>query len=190
MTELKLLNHEDWRLVKTIRLEKQFGSRYMWAELAYARKVTRDYIKTFEKVEAPNGLFLDVKEIYPIDTFDNIVLKAVRTEYPNANFQNSEVLTDMDVTREKALFGYQHKEEAVIYLRPSFQDVDMWSVPDGTRYEMFRIPLSIYIPCEEFKQFFCNEGYTLYYDRSQENNVRNLLRDIRPTVHQLDELIK
>ena len=24
MTELKLLNHEDWRIVKTIRLEKQF----------------------------------------------------------------------------------------------------------------------------------------------------------------------
>lgn len=185
MVEFKLLNHEDWRIVKTIRLEKQYGPRFMWAELAYARSVTRDYMKTTEKIETPNGLFLDLKETYPEDEFDKIVLKAVRTAYPNAFFQNAEIITDMDISRQKALFGYQQKEEAIIYLQPSFQDVDLWAVPVGTQYALFPIPLSIYVPCAEFKPYFCNEGYTLYYDRLQEENIRAFIAEITPTVHKL-----
>ncbi len=187
----KFLDFESWRIVKTIRIEKQFGSRYVWADLVYTRSVSADYQWKSEKVQNSQGFFCDIKKEYPEDDFDKVVLKAVRQDYPDIHFQNADVYTDWEADSFKRLYGKQFKEIAVIYLKPFLDGYESGPFPQGNReFPFFRIPLDIYIPCEDFTPFFANEGYTLYYNYGMEEEVRAFIKNIKPTFHSLEEIIQ
>lgn len=187
----KFLDFESWRIVKTIRIEKQFGSRYVWADLVYTRSVSADYQWKSEKVQNSQGFFCDIKKEYPEDDFDKVVLKAVRQDYPDVHFQNADVYTDWEADSFKRLYGKQFKETAVIYLQPFLDGYGNGQFPQGNReFPIFRIPLDIYIPCKDFNPFFANERYTLYYNYGMEEEVRAFIKNIKPTFHSLEEIIQ
>lgn len=187
----KFLDFESWRIVKTIRIEKQFGSRYIWADLIYTRSVSADYQWKSVKVQNSQGFFCDIKKEYPEDDFDKVVLKAVKQDYPDARFQNADVYTDWEADSYKRLYGKQFKETAIIYLQPYLDGYGSGPFPQENReFRIFRIPLDIYIPCEDFQPYFANEGYTLYYTYGKEEELKAFFKNKKPTFHRLEEIIR
>lgn len=185
---INVLNIHEWRIVKSIRIEKQFGPRYMWAELVYTRDVSNNYGLQVEKKTSEGGIFYDYVKSYTDDEFDNIILKAVQTEYPNATFKSHEVVTNMDVDMFKHLYASQIKDQAIVYLNPG--EIDYGKLPADSTLLQFRIPIELYIPCKEFQPHFCNEGYFSLYDNNRVDELQQLLEEVKSSFHGLSELIK
>lgn len=190
IVSFKFLDLENWRIVKLIRLEKQIARHYMWADLIYTRSVTAKYKKESEKEETPSGIFYGLKEKYPKDAFDEMVLKAVKQDYPDAFFRNAEIVTDMEAERFKNLYKNHHKESAVIHLQPDLSCMEYGNYPIDKQFSIFNVPFVLYIPCDEFVPYFANEGYFLNYNLSMEEELRLFIKEIKPTIHSLEEIIK
>lgn len=185
------LDIEKWRIVKTIRIEKQFGSRYVWADLIYTRSVTADYRWNAENIETPFGVFYDFKKEYPEDNFDKVVLKAVQQNYSKAQFQNADVFTDMEADWFKKIYGKHIKESAIIYIEPYLNGFEYGSFPtEGREFPIFSIPLDVYVPCPDFQQYFRNEGYFLKYDLVKAEEIKTFLAGVNQTLHSIEEIIR
>lgn len=190
IVNFRFLNFEDWRIVKQIRLEKTIGGRFLWADLVYTRSVSANYIKKTERVETPLGVFFDLKDEYPEDAFDKLVLQAIRQDYPNATMRNADITTDMDIKRFSGIWGNQIKERAIVYLQPDFSGFEFGKYPVGTKSPVFQLSFDIYVPCKEFHMYFCNEGYFINYRIEEAEAVKKELEGLRPSVHRLEELIR
>lgn len=190
IVNFSILNFEDWRIVKQIRLEKTIGGRFLWADLVYTRSVSANYIKKTEQVETPLGVFFDLKHEYPEDDFDKLVMKAIRQDYPNATARNADITTDMDIKRLSSIWGNQSIEQAIIYLQPDFSGSEFGKYPVGTKSPVFQLSFDIYFPCKEFQMYFCNEGYFINYRIEDADTVKKELESIKPSVHRLEESIR
>ena len=188
--DFSLLNLEDWRIVKQIHIEKTEGGRFVWADLIYTRSVSVNYIKKTERVETPLGVFFDLKNEYPEDAFDKLVLQAIRQDYPNATVRNADITTDMDIKRFSSIWGNQIIEQAIVYLQPDFSGFEFGKYPVETKSPVFQLTFDIYVPCKEFQMCFCKEGYFINYRIEDAEKVKKKLEGIRPSVHRLGESIR
>ncbi len=183
---IKFLDPQDWRIVKSIHIEKQYGSRYMWAELVYMRSFTTNYGFQIKDKTTQDGIVYDYEKSYTNDEFDNMVLNVVKTEYPTAVLRSHELVTDMDIERFKCLYSSQLRDNAIICLNPGKLDID--NIPVGPSFLQFRIPLELYVPCKEFQMLFSNEGFFATYDNTKMAVLQVSLDGVRPTLHKLSEL--
>lgn len=190
IVNFSFLNPEDWRIVKQIHLEKTVGGRFVWADLVYTRRVSANYIKKTERVETPLGVFFDLKNKYPEDAFDKLVMHAIRQEYPNATVRNGDITTDMDIKRFSSSRRNQIIEKAIVYLQPDFSGFEFGNYPVGAKSPVFQLSFDIYVPCKEFQMYFCNEGYFTNYRIEDADAVKKELEGIRPSVHRLEESIR
>lgn len=190
IVNFSFLNPEDWRIVKQIYLEKTVGGRFVWADLVYTRRVSANYIKKTERVETPLGVFFDLKNKYPEDAFDKLVMHAIRQDYPNATVRNGDITTDMDIKRFSSSRRNQIIEKAIVYLQPDFSGFEFGNYPVGAKSPVFQLSFDIYVPCKEFQMYFCNEGYFTNYRIEDADAVKKELEGIRPSVHRLEESIR
>ncbi len=190
IVNFSFLNPEDWRIVKQIHLEKTVGGRFVWADLVYTRSVSANYIKKTERVETPLGVFFDLKNKYPEDAFDKLVMHAIRQDYPNATVRNGDITTDMDIKRFSSSRRNQIIEKAIVYLQPDFSGFEFGNYPVGAKSPVFQLSFDIYVPCKEFQMYFCNEGYFTNYRIEDADAVKKELEGIRPSVHRLEESIR
>lgn len=190
IVNFSFLNPEDWRIVKQIHLEKTVGGRFVWADLVYTRRVSANYIKKTERVETPLGVFFDLKNKYPEDAFDKLVMHAIRQDYPNATVRNGDITTDMDIKRFSSSRRNQIIEKAIVYLQPDFSGFEFGNYPVGAKSPVFQLSFDIYVPCKEFQMYFCNEGYFTNYRIEDADAVKKELEGIRPSVHRLEESIR
>lgn len=188
---VKVLDYQDWRIVKIIRLEKQFGPRFLWADVVYTRNVTTSYYCNVEKVQTDANDFFDVKKVYPEDQFDKIILKAAKQNYPNAHFVNADICVDLEIDWIKKRFRNQHKEFATIYIEPYLNENDYGIYyKENREFPIFTIPLDIYVPSPDFNLYFSNEVFFLNYNISKEDELRRYLNEIKKTFHELEEIIR
>ena len=185
---VRLLDIENWRIIKIIRLEKQYGSRYMWADLIYTRRQTKEYGVKISNKSTEDGLFYDIEKTFTDDYFDELVLKAVRTRYPDAFLQSCDVITDSDVKRMEKLYSSYIKDSGIIYLNPT--GIDYNTMRRGTIFCQFNIPLEIFIPCEEFRMYFHDEGFFDNYDITKVEEVKELLDEKKASFQGLSDYLK
>ena len=190
IVNFSFLNPEDWRIVKQIHLEKTVGGRFVWADLVYTRRVSANYIKKTERVETPLGVFFDLKNKYPEDAFDKLVMHAIRQDYPNATVRNGDITTDVDIKRFSSSRRNQIIEKAIVYLQPDFSGFEFGNYPVGAKSPVFQLSFDIYVPCKEFQMYFCNEGYFTNYRIEDADAVKKELEGIKPSVHRLEESIR
>ncbi len=187
---IRFLGFEERKVLKSIKLNKQLGNRHVWAELLYTRDILPDYVPQYVKEKAEGGLFYNTKTVFPQDDYDDMVLKAVQEKYPDAQVTSLDVNTDSCIERLKMIYEGYHKEQAVVYLTPDFNQITPSLVPVGTSFTQFRVYLDLFIPCAVFVDCFKNEGYFDNYNLDDAERIDKLLDDTLPTIHHLDELWK
>ena len=185
---IRFLGFEERKVLKSIRLNKQLGNRNVWAELHYTRDILPDYVPQYVKEETEDGLFYNTKTNFPQDDFDDMILRAVREKYPEAQMTSLDVNTDSSIERLKKMYEGYHREQAVVYLTPDFSQIDPSFVPVGTSFTQFRVYLDIFTPCAGFLEYFKNEGYFDNYNLDDAERIDKLLEDKLPTVHHLEDL--
>lgn len=153
---IKLLNQEDWKIVKEISLvsTNQFGVEITIGVIIYDRQITSDY-KLNDDPE-PNQIkrLLDYpkQELFTNDELDELILNAVKSKFPKSFIRNHQVLWDSDVKR----FDYLLKrpsEKAILEVRPDFSNVNIYSLRDRS------------FPCF-YKEVRIYQDYTLQSIRS------------------------
>ena len=187
---IRFLGFEERKVLKSIKLNKQLGNRHVWAELLYTRDILPDYVPQYVKEKTEGGLFYNTKTVFPQDDYDDMVLKAVQEKYPEVQVTSLDVNTDSCIERLKMIYEGYHKEQAVVYLTPDFNQINPSLVPVGTSFTQFRVYLDLFIPCAVFVDCFKNEGYFDNYNLDDAERIDKLLDDTLPTVHHLDELWK
>ena len=185
--EIKLLDRKDWRIVKTIRLEKNLWRHHAWADVIYVREVTSTYDVTFERKESRQGLFFDIKKNFPEDELDKLILDAIRTKYPEAHSQNTEIFTDTCIEDVTRMYQSYKPVQGTVYLMPI---IDTSKISPSATFVRFSIPIDIYMPCNDFEPIFCNEGYFLDYDINNQQSIQKMLKETYPTLHHLSEFWK
>lgn len=188
--EFKLLDIKDWRIVKTIRIEKNLFGRYGWAHIIYMRKVLPNYVVAYEKKEKANGLWDEIIKTYPIDELDNLILQSIRTQYPEAVFHNYELYSDSSIEDMIRLFKANTILPGNVYLNPTIINMDYHNIPMGSTFLQFQIPLQIFVPCEEFKLMFSNEYFSDNYDFNNTSYVQKVIKESMPTYILLSDLWK
>ena len=187
---IRFLGFEERKVLKSIKLNMQLGNRHVWAELLYTRDILPDYVPQYVKEKTEGELFYNTKTVFPQDDYDDMVLKAVQKKYPDAQVTSLDVNTDSCIERLKMIYEGYHKEQAVVYLTPDFNQINPSLVPVGTRFTQFRVYLDLFIPCAVFVDCFRNEGYFDNYNLDDAERIDKLLDDKLPTVHHLYELWK
>lgn len=188
--EFKLLDIQNWRIVKTIRIDKNLFGRYGWAHIIYMRKVLPNYVVAYEKKEKGNGIWDEIIKTYPIDDLDNLILKAIRTQYSEADFRNYEIYSDNNIEDMIRLYKTNTIIPGNVYLNPTIINMDYYNIPQSSTFLQFRIPLQIFVPCKEFELMFTNEYFSDNYDFEKTSCVQKIIKDLLPTFIQLSDLWK
>jgi hypothetical protein len=162
---LKLLSSDDFRIFQTIRIEKTFGSVRHSAIIAY----NRNYRKSLDP-----------------DEYDNIILSAVRTKYPNAELKSEAIITEQD-KRKYNILKPLAKDTVNIYLSPQLNDISQenclyFSTVQLKQY-IVKLPIFFY---EEDKLYFCNEGYWLYHSIDEQNTMQFTADKLKSQLLDLD----
>lgn len=186
--EIRFLDFSERKVLKRIRLDKQIGDRHVWAELLYTRDILPDYVPQYVKEKTERGLFCNTKTVFPQDDYDDIVISAVKKEYPDVQMTSLDVNTDSCIERLRKMYNGYSKETAIVYLSPDLSQVDPSFVPVGTYFTQFRVFIDIYTPCLGFLDYFKNEGYFDYYSLDSTELIDRMLDVKLPTVHHLEEL--
>lgn len=186
--EIRFLDFNVRKVLKGIRLNKQMGDHRVWAELLYTRDILPDYVPQYVKEKTESGLFYNTKKVFPQDDYDELILRAVQKDYPDAQMTCIDVNTDSCIERLKKIYEGFSKEQAIIYLTPDLSQVDPSFVPVGTSFTQFRVYLDIYTPCSVFLDYFKNEGYFDNYSLADAELIDKMLDEKLPTVHHLEEL--
>lgn len=186
--EIRFLEYSERKVLKGIRLNKQIGDRHVWAELLYTRDILPNYVPQYVKEKTEGGLFFNSKIIFPQDDYDDMVLSAVKKEYPDAQMTCVDVNTDSCIERLRKMYEGYSKETAIVYLSPDLSHVDPFFVPIGSRYTQFMEYFDIYTPCPIFLDYFKNEGYFFDYNLADAEKIDKMLEIKKPTVHHIEEL--
>lgn len=185
---IRFLSDNERKIMKTIRLNKSEDSYNASAELIYTRDITQNYYTQYKKMTTEGGLFYNTEQVLPQDNFDEMVLKAVRTKYPNAQMQSLDINTDSCIKRLKVMYGGQQIERAVIYLTPDFSKINIQAVSNDYEFYQFRVYLDVFVPINGFVPYFKNEGYFNNYELKEVENVEKMLNEALPTVKHLDNI--
>ena len=186
--EIRFLGDEERKIMKSIRLNKPVGSYNASAELIYTRDISPAYYTQYKKAITEGGLYYNTELIIPQDEFDEMVLKAVRTKYPDAQMQSLDINTDACIERLKIMYDGYQKEQAVIYLTPDFSKINIQGLSSDYVLYQYRTYLDVLVPFHGFVPYFKNEGYFDNYDLKDAENVEKILNEALPTVKHLTDL--
>lgn len=186
--KIRFLDYNERKIMKSIRLNKSEGAYNASAELIYTRDITQSYYTQYKKVTEEGGLFYNIEQFFPQDEFDKMVLKAVRTKYPDAQMQSLDINIDSCLIRLKDIYAVQQIERAVIYLTPDFSKINIHAFPNNCEFYQFRVFLDVFVPINGFVPYFKNEGFFDNYDLKEVENVEKMLNKALPTVKHLVDI--
>lgn len=125
---IKLLNQEDWKIVKEISIvsTNQFGVEITIGIIIYDRQITSDYKLNDDQEPNPIEKLIDYpkQELFTNDELDELVLNAVKSKFPKSFVRSHQVLWDSDEKK----FDYLIKrpsEKAFLEIRPDFSSIDI-----------------------------------------------------------------
>ncbi|WP_446788222.1 hypothetical protein [Macellibacteroides fermentans] len=182
-----ILPYEEVGVVKIIRTTKRdFNGVNITGDIMYFRHLTPSY--TFKKkeeaasdVENFNKNVAGIQQnTFPEDEIDNLILQAVRTEYPECKVFNKLILF---VSERESLNYYKGMPQAqsLIRILPKIDhnDPSKWFLYDGK--EIFTKALTIYVDWTD-SSLFNNEAFNLYYDISHELEIKDMMKTFSQVV--------
>lgn len=157
------LDSSEWRVLKEIKLLGRIGHEVtgVMGTLLYTRPLTPEY-KPKERPDVcrfQKCLYGLRQEDYPNDWFDEMILDAVKAQFPESMTRSELILFDVDFEKIERLKN-QRIISAEISVTPDLQDVDP-RANEGRRFEIRSLALNVYTmyPREEVLQnllFFAN----------------------------------
>ena len=172
MTQVNVLPFNEIKYVKTISFTKTLQNQLFTAKIVYKRNPSDQY-KMDDSKQTPfeKMMYFYNEECYPRDIIDDIILKGIRQNYPNARVTTSLMLLDVEKANiEKELSVYK-QEVFNLYIQPDIKDVDTLLKMGKTQWRLFIKKLPIYLTNSIQLFPFQNEGSVLYYDLAKEQEL-------------------
>ena len=175
MTQVNVLPVNEIKYVKTISFTKTFLNQLFTAKIVYKRNPSDQY-KMDDSKQTPfeKMMYFYNEECYPHDLLDDIILRGVRQNYPDAHIVTSLMLLDVEKANiEKELSIYK-QEEFKLYIQPDIKDVNALLKMGKTQWRIFIKKLPIFLTNSTQSLPFQNEGSILYYDLNKEQELIEL----------------
>lgn len=172
VSSIRVLDASEWRVLKEITLLGQIGkgTKELEAILLYTRPLTPEY----KPKECHDASSFEMRvhgrkqEDYPNDWFDEMILDAVKAQFPQSKVRSDLILFDAVLERVE-----RQKNKGVvattILVSPDFQGVDPWA-NEGREFKRYSLALNVYTmyPTEEILQ---NLQFYADYSTSEEELV-------------------
>ena len=175
MTQVNVLPVNEIKYVKTISFTKTFLNQLFTAKIVYKRNPSDQY-KMDDSKQTPfeKMMYFYNEDCYPHDLLDDIILRGVRQNYPDAHIVTSLMLLDVEKANiEKELSIYK-QEEFKLYIQPDIKDVNALLKMGKTQWRIFIKKLPIFLTNSTQSLPFQNEGSILYYDLNREQELIEL----------------
>lgn len=181
MREISCLPIDDIRIIKLIRISKKVQNISVDGHIVYTRTFSNTYkMQDNNKIKTETERFGELfngtpQSSYPNDEIDNLILTAVQTVYPEAEFFNKLLLFNVDEENNRYLKS-RPKETCAIYILPNITMTGF-----HVQCQVFVKELNIYVDWIDANAFN-NEGYSLYYQPNRESDLKLLLNKFDATV--------
>lgn len=143
---IKMLDFQDWKIMKEINIvsKNSYEQEIVIGVISYLRKVQKDYYLQEDQEENKFLKLLNYpkQELFPQDTIDEIILNAVKEQYPNSFVRNTQISFNSDLEKIKIITQVP-KQTARLEVRPNFSQVDL-STLVGQELNFFIKDISIY----------------------------------------------
>lgn len=172
MIQVNVLPANEIKYVKTISFTKTFQNQLFTAKIVYKRNPSDQY-KMDDSKQTPfeKMMYFYNEECYPHDLIDEIILRGILKNYPDAQVSTSLMLLDVEKENiEKELSNYK-QEEFNLYIQPDIKDVNALLKMGKTQWRVFIKKLPIYLTNSTLSLPFQNECSILYYDLAMEQNL-------------------
>lgn len=164
--QIRVLDIENIKFIKTIRLAHDRNNNNCNADLVYLRKMTPEY--KINKQDPPGP---PAQEDFPSDILDDTILEAVRTVYPEAVIINELLALSTDYRTLLRYKNYQ-KDYAEVRVLPDISQIPVELLQYINNIEAFRIRFDIFMQYRHPNTAFSNEGFEIRYPF---NNWANIL---------------
>jgi len=141
-----MLDFPDWKIMKEINIVSQnsYGQEIVIGVIAYLRNIHRDYYlqqdtepdKFLRLLEYPK------QELFPKDFLDDIILNAIKENYPKSYVRNSEISFDSDLEKIKIITKVP-SQVGKLEVRPNFTNVNLSKLV-GEKFNFLIKDLNIY----------------------------------------------
>lgn len=153
ISEVRCLDPSEWRILKVIRLSGRIGkeTKYVKGVLLYTRPFSTDY-KLKARPDVPSiekCLYGLREEDYPNDRLDEIILNAVKAQFPDSICSTDRILFEDDLEKVDR-FKKKASITAEMLFSLNFQGVDLY-VNEGELFNEKRLSLNIYTDCPREK---------------------------------------
>lgn len=146
MKTIKMLDFNDWKIMKEIHIVSQnsYDQEIVIGVIAYLRKIKRDY---YLKEDPEPNQFLRLlnypkQELFPKDNLDDIILNSVKDKYPKSFIRNTQISFDSDIEKIKIITQVP-KQIARIEVRPDFSQIDISNIV-GRSFNIFYKDVNVY----------------------------------------------
>jgi len=143
---IKMLDFQDWKIMKEISIvsNNSYEQEIVIGVICYLRKVQRDYYLQEDQEENKFLRLLNYpkQELFPQDTIDEIILNAVKDQYPKSFVRNTQISFNSDLEKIKIITQVP-KQSAKLEVRPNFSQVDL-STLVGKELDFFIKDINIY----------------------------------------------
>ncbi len=146
MKTIQMLDFQEWKIMKEIHIISQnsYDREIVIGRIVYLREVQNDYY--LEKDSEPNEflrlLNYPKQELFPQDLIDEIILNAVKEQFPKSLVRNTQISFDSDLEKIKIITQVP-KQTAIFEVRPDFSQVDL-STLVGKQLNIFIKNINIY----------------------------------------------
>jgi hypothetical protein len=146
MKTIKMLDFNDWKIMKEIHIVSQnsYYQEIVIGVIAYLRKIQRDY--NLKNDPEPNQflrlLNYPKQELFPNDELDDIILNSVKEKYPKSFIRNTQISFDSDIEKIKIITKVP-KQISTIEVRPNFGQIDLSKIA-GQSFNIFYKNINVY----------------------------------------------
>lgn len=191
---VKILDVEELKVVKHIRLNTDCYGHRMPAEIVYLRDFSSDYKMNIiepetaeeEKEKGETGHF---QRQYPSDILDFAIITAIRNKYLDADVFNTLLATNTDYRKWTGIHKHYKHEEAEVRILPDFGDIPLDIIAKMGRIEGLRFRLDIYIQSSPEPHLYDNEGFELHLPINNWVDTLNRYAEVLKTMHRVKDLV-
>ena len=141
-----MLNFQDWKIMKEVHIvsKNSYEQEMAIGVINYLRKVEKDYClqNDPEKDKFLRLLNYPKQELFPQDIIDEIILNAVKEQFPKSFVRNTQISFDSDLEKIKIITQVP-KQIARLEVRPNFSQVDLSKLV-GQQLNFFIKDINIY----------------------------------------------
>lgn len=192
-SQIRVLQNEYLKVIKSINLDKDRNGIACNAVFMYLRDLSPTYKMNTKPVL--NGLERVFRNLngqpqkeYPSDFLDEHILAAIRKVYPNADFENSLLVTNTEYRNLLRYRNYGHEYGEIRFL-PDFSEIPTEMYPKFKNFKGVMIGFDIYVLIKASKNAFSNEGFEFRFPLDGWFDALNTIVSQSQSLHKVSDLI-